>query len=133
MNFLRFWKIVRPSLMPFTIETKLSSIKIISAASLETSVPITPIATPMSALFSAGASFTPSPVIAMTCLLFLRIVAILSFCSGAIRANTTSLLFIFLYISTSFSLLRFLPLITSNVSVAPMRPTFLAIARAVIS
>ena len=35
-----------------------------SAASLVTSVPVMPIATPMSAAFSAGASLTPSPVIA---------------------------------------------------------------------
>ena len=36
-----------------------------SAASFETSVPVIPIAIPMSAFFSAGASLTPSPVIAM--------------------------------------------------------------------
>ncbi|CCJ29466.1 unnamed protein product [Pneumocystis jirovecii] len=42
---------------------KLSSVKIISAVSLATSVP-EPIAIPISAFFSAGASFTPSPVIA---------------------------------------------------------------------
>src|SRR5918996_882116 len=42
---------------------KLSSVRIIVAASLVTSVPVTPIATPMSALRSAGASLTPSPVI----------------------------------------------------------------------
>ena len=43
---------------------KLSSVRIITAASFETSVPVMPIATPMSAFLSAGASFTPSPVIA---------------------------------------------------------------------
>ena len=37
-----------------------------SDASLATSVPIFPIATPMSARLSAGASFTPSPVTATT-------------------------------------------------------------------
>ena len=47
-----------------TIVAKLSSVRIIVAASFETSVPVIPIAMPMSALFSAGASFTPSPVIA---------------------------------------------------------------------
>ena len=46
---------------------KLSSVRIMSAASRATSVPLSPIATPMSALRSAGASFTPSPVIATTC------------------------------------------------------------------
>ena len=45
---------------------KLSSVRIISAASLVTSVPVMPIATPMSAGVSAGASLTPSPVIATT-------------------------------------------------------------------
>ena len=34
------------------------------AASFDTSVPVMPMATPMSALFNAGASFTPSPVMA---------------------------------------------------------------------
>lgn len=37
-----------------------------SAASLQTSVPVWPIATPMSAAFRATASFTPSPVMATT-------------------------------------------------------------------
>ena len=41
---------------------KLSSVRIIAAASLETSVPVMPIAMPMSACWSAGASLTPSPV-----------------------------------------------------------------------
>lgn len=38
-----------------------------SDASFATSVPDMPIAIPMSALFRAGASFTPSPVMATTC------------------------------------------------------------------
>ena len=42
---------------------KLSSVRIMTAASFETSVPVMPIATPMSAALSAGASLTPSPVI----------------------------------------------------------------------
>ena len=44
---------------------KLSSVSTIVAASRATSVPLRPIAMPMSARRSAGASFTPSPVIAM--------------------------------------------------------------------
>lgn len=40
---------------------KLSSVRIIVSASLATAVPPIPIATPMSACFSAGASLTPSP------------------------------------------------------------------------
>ena len=58
---------LRYTFLPFAtaliIVAKLSSDKIMAAASLETSVPVIPIATPISAFFSAGASFTPSPVI----------------------------------------------------------------------
>ena len=43
-----------------------------SPASFVTSVPVIPIATPMSARLSAGASLTPSPVIATTCPFFLQ-------------------------------------------------------------
>ena len=57
-------KTPRPSSTAATIDAKLSSVRVISAASLVTSVPVMPIATPMSACFSAGASLTPSPVIA---------------------------------------------------------------------
>jgi hypothetical protein len=46
------------------MEAKLSSVSVMAAASLVTSVPVMPIATPMSAFFSAGASLTPSPVMA---------------------------------------------------------------------
>ena len=53
-----------PSSTALTIVAKLSSVRIITAASLETSVPVMPIAMPMSACLSAGASLTPSPVIA---------------------------------------------------------------------
>ncbi len=48
------------------IELKLSSSKIMSAASLATSDPASPIANPTSAFFKAGASFDPSPVTATT-------------------------------------------------------------------
>ena len=41
---------------------KLSSVSVMSAAPLATSVPVTPMAQPMSAALSAGASLTPSPV-----------------------------------------------------------------------
>lgn len=43
---------------------KLSSTRIISAASFATSEPDSPIANPTSAFFNAGASFVPSPVTA---------------------------------------------------------------------
>ena len=52
---------------PLTMVEKLSSARTMSEASLATSVPAMPMATPMSASFSAGASFTPSPVMAATC------------------------------------------------------------------
>eukprot|EP00966_Prymnesium_polylepis_P201365 4665973-Prymnesium_polylepis.1 len=45
---------------------KLSSASTMSAASLATSVPEMPIAMPILACLSAGASLTPSPVIAGT-------------------------------------------------------------------
>ena len=66
MNFLMLLKTVLPSSMAFTIVAKLSSRSTMSAASWATSVPESPIATPMSACFKAGASFTPSPVTATT-------------------------------------------------------------------
>ena len=56
----------RPSSTACTIDAKLSSSRIMSAASRATSVPEAPMATPMSAFFSAGASLTPSPVTATT-------------------------------------------------------------------
>jgi len=58
------------------------------AASLVTSVPVMPIAIPMSADFSAGASLTPSPVIATTWRSAWRASTIRSLCAGATRANT---------------------------------------------
>lgn len=62
MDFFRLSKIKRPSSTPVTMEAKLSSSKIMSAACLDTSEPAIPIATPMSAFFKAGESFTPSPI-----------------------------------------------------------------------
>ena len=81
-------KIARPSPTASTIVAKLSSARIMSAASLVTSVPATPIATPMSADRSAGASFTPSPVMATIAPRSWRASTIRSLCSGATRAYT---------------------------------------------
>ena len=67
---------------------KLSSVRIISAASLVTSVPVMPIATPMSARVSAGASFTPSPVMATMFPCCLRMLTRRTLSSGATRATT---------------------------------------------
>ena len=70
-----------------TMELKLSSVSTISAAPLATSVPRMPIAIPMSAFFSAGASFTPSPVIATTWPKDCKIFTMRSLCSGIVRAK----------------------------------------------
>ena len=67
---------------------KLSSVRIITAASLETSVPVMPMATPMSAVFRAGASFTPSPVMATTLPFSLSSRTSRTLSSGATRATT---------------------------------------------
>ena len=67
---------------------KLSSVRIMTAASLETSVPVIPMATPMSAALRAGASFTPSPVMATTLWLRLSSRTMRSLSSGATRATT---------------------------------------------
>ena len=61
-----------------------------SAASLATSVPVTPMATPMSAFLRAGESFTPSPVTATISPICWRFSTTRSFCSGAMREKTTS-------------------------------------------
>ena len=61
--FLMFSKTVLPLATALMMVAKLSSAKIMLAASLDTSVPVIPMATPMSAFFKAGASLTPSPVI----------------------------------------------------------------------
>ena len=79
-------KMARPSRTAATIVAKLSSARIILAASLVTSVPVMPIATPMSADLSAGASFTPSPVMATMFPSACRASTMRSLCSGATRA-----------------------------------------------
>ena len=78
----------RPSLTAETMVAKLSSVKITSAVSLETSVPVIPIAQPISAFFKAGASFTPSPVIETTASFFCHASTIRTLSFGATRAKT---------------------------------------------
>ena len=56
----------RPSRTASTIVAKLSSVSVMSDAPFATSVPVMPIAQPMSAALSAGASLTPSPVMETT-------------------------------------------------------------------
>src|SRR5215207_7361378 len=77
----------RPCSTAATMVAKLSSVSTMSAASLETSVPVTPIATPMSAFLSAGASFTPSPVMATMCLFPCMASIMVSLCSGEIPSR----------------------------------------------
>ena len=67
---------------------KLSSIKIISAASRATSLPRLPIATPISAFFKAGASLTPSPVMAVISPFSRSAPTIRILCSGVTREKT---------------------------------------------
>ena len=78
----------RPSSTAEAIDAKLSSAKIMSAASLDTAVPVMPMAIPTLACFKAGASLTPSPVIATTWPLACSAFTKRSLCSGATRAKT---------------------------------------------
>ena len=81
-------KMPRPSSTAATIDAKLSSVSVIAAASRATSVPEMPIATPMSAFLSAGASLTPSPVIATTWRCACSAATTRSLCAGDTRAYT---------------------------------------------
>ena len=59
------------------------------AAACATAVPL-PMATPMSALVKAGASLTPSPVMATTCPLFCSARTMFTLVTGVTRANTAT-------------------------------------------
>ena len=83
-----FWYRFRPFSTAFTIVAKLSSVRTIAAASFATSVPVIPIATPMSACFNAGASLTPSPVIATIMPFSCQARTIRILCSGETLAYT---------------------------------------------
>lgn len=89
-------KMLRPYFTAVMIELKLSSSRIMPAAYLATYVPASPIAKPISAFLSAGASLVPSPVIATTLLSCLRPVARRYLSSGEDLARTRSSLTIFL-------------------------------------
>ena len=82
---------IRPCSMAETMLAKLSSVRTISAVCLDTSVPVMPIATPMLARFRAGASFTPSPVIATTCSRAFMASTIRVLCWGETRQHTCRL------------------------------------------
>ena len=77
--------IALPSSTALTIIEKLSFNNTKSAVSLATSVP-EPKATPISAFLRAGASFTPSPVIATTSPFFCQASIILVLCFGSTLA-----------------------------------------------
>src|SRR5450756_2820887 len=87
MAFFRLSNIRRPSLTASSIEEKSSFSKTSSEASRATSVPLPPIAIPIWADFKAGASLTPSPVIATISPFALRASTIRSFCSGTTLAK----------------------------------------------
>ncbi|KAG5460648.1 MAG: hypothetical protein BJ554DRAFT_7277 [Olpidium bornovanus] len=79
-----------PSSIAFNTIEKSSLTKIMSAASLATSVPLLPMEMPMSASLSAGASLTPSPVIATTSPAAWNARTIIILCLGVVRANTVT-------------------------------------------
>mmetsp|Transcript_6363 Transcript_6363/g.23528 ORF Transcript_6363/g.23528 Transcript_6363/m.23528 type:complete len:220 (-) Transcript_6363:408-1067(-) len=74
----------RPSATASTIVAKLSSARTMSEADRATAVPV-PIAIPMSARFSAGASLTPSPVIATISPPFFKRSTSCALCAGSTR------------------------------------------------
>ena len=99
MAFLIFRYTFRPLATALMMVAKLSSARIMEAASLETSVPVIPMATPISAFFNAGASFTPSPVMAAIWPLLCHASTIRILFSGETRAYTE----IFVIFSSSSS------------------------------
>lgn len=82
---------LRPHKTALTMELKLSSMRVIAAAYLATSVPAIPIANPTSAFLRAGASLVPSPVTATTFPLYLRPVTKAYLSSGLDLAKTSNL------------------------------------------
>ncbi len=77
--------------MAVSMRAKRSSVSTISAASLATSVPDWPIATPTSAFLRAGASLTPSPTIAVTLPASCSTETMVSLSLGVVRAKTSAL------------------------------------------
>ena len=128
-----------------TIELKLSSVSIMSLASLATSVPWIPMAKPTSAFLSAGPSLVPSPVTATTSLFGLSLEMIMCLTSmylswGEERARTrrrghTASNFSWLTSPFSFLIrwLNSLPSMTRKSSLTPMMPQARAIERAVFT
>ena len=126
--FCRLSKILLPDFMAMTIELKLSSNNTREDDSLATSVPFPPMEIPISAAFKAGASFTPSPVIATTSPFALSALMICSFCSGIIRAKILTC-FIFSFNSLSDRFFKSWPVKISSCSLRPACfPIFFAVS-----
>src|SRR5215217_2952978 len=106
---------------------KLSSVRIMTAAFLDTSVPVMPMATPMSAALRAGASLTPSPVMAATLPLCLSSRTSRSLSSGATRATTP---ISGSWVSNSSSLMA---ANSAPVMARPSMPSSVAMAAAVVA
>ena len=85
-TFFMLAKMPLPSLTASTMVAKLSSVNVTSAAPFATSVPVMPIAQPISAALSAGASLTPSPVMETTLPFFCHALTMRILFSGETRA-----------------------------------------------
>ncbi len=72
---------------PCTMPARSSSVSTREAASLASSLPRLPMATPMCAAFSAGPSFTPSPVMATTWPSAFKALMMRSLASGNMRVK----------------------------------------------
>mmetsp|Transcript_18343 Transcript_18343/g.31391 ORF Transcript_18343/g.31391 Transcript_18343/m.31391 type:complete len:321 (+) Transcript_18343:849-1811(+) len=90
-NFRMLVNTERPHSTDFTMEEKLSSMIMMSAASFATSVPAMPMARPTSEALSAAASFVPSPVTATTSPRERSALTSVRLSSGEDRANTRML------------------------------------------
>ena len=123
MSYIRL-----PSSTADTIVAKLSSVNITSAASFATSVPTFPIAHPMSDVFNAGLSFTPSPVMATTSPFACHAFTIRTLCSGDTLAYTEY--FLISFVNCSSDILSSSNPVKASSSFSNI-PNFLAIATAV--
>jgi len=122
-------RIRRPSSTACTTVAKLSSARTISAAPFATSVPTTPIAAPISDFFKAGASLTPSPVIATISPCFFHASMIRILCSGDTRAYTAILL---TCLNNSSSLIKSSSVPVTTLSPGNINPICKPIASAVV-
>ncbi|SIH06316.1 Uncharacterised protein [Mycobacteroides abscessus subsp. abscessus] len=129
IKFLILPKMVRPARTLRSMVVNLSSSKIRSAASLVTSVPLMPMAMPMSAARKAGASLMPSPVMATVSPCRCKARTMRCLCSGDTRAYTR-MLGASRNKSSSVMASSCLPSTTRALGSVTM-PSFKAIARAV--